>query len=51
MCLQGSYKKNKNKKYFFAFLKSLKEGDGSGSISQRCGFSCSYPLLGGRLLL
>ncbi len=37
MCLWASYKKKIYKKFFFASLKSLKKGVGSGSISQRYG--------------
>ncbi len=39
MCLWVSYKKKYGKNYFFASLKSLKKGVGSGSgfISQRYG--------------
>jgi hypothetical protein len=35
MCLWVSYKKKNMKNNFFAFLKSLKKGVGSGSMSQR----------------
>jgi hypothetical protein len=41
MCLRVSYKKNMKKKFFWASLKSLKKGVGSGvgsgSVSQRYG--------------
>ncbi len=38
MCLWASYEKNYEKKnIFFASIKSLKKGVGSGSISQRYG--------------
>jgi hypothetical protein len=37
MCLWESYKKKIRKQIFFAFLKSMKKGVGSGSIIQRYG--------------
>jgi hypothetical protein len=37
MCLQLSYKEKYEKNNFFASLKSLKKGVGSGSVSQRGG--------------
>jgi hypothetical protein len=42
MCLRVINKKKYEKNYFFASLKSLKKGVGSGSINQRCG---SVPLI------
>ncbi len=43
MCLRESFKKKIMKFFFFAYLKSLKKGVGSGYISQRYGSADPYP--------